>query len=59
MDACPCCTASLAREGKPHCASPGCAWLACGKCGARISPDLETYYGTRVWGNADGYLKAD
>jgi hypothetical protein len=62
MDACPACTASLARRGKPHCTSPNCIWLTCLACGTRIAPDLETYYRVSdtsvIWGNGEGYLKA-
>lgn len=58
MDACPACTASLARDSAPHCQSPTCVWLTCGKCKTRISPDGETYYGATIWGNSNGYLKA-
>ena len=62
MVACPACTASLARDSKPHCESPNCIWLTCAKCGTRIAPDLETYYRANgdalMWGNRDGYLKA-
>lgn len=59
MDACPACTASLARDSAAHCDSPTCIWLTCGKCHTRISPDGETYFRTGiVWGNNNGYIKA-
>ena len=59
MDTCPACTASLARASAPHCDSPTCVWLVCGKCRTRISPDRETYFRDGVvWGNSTGYIKA-
>ena len=58
MDACPACTASM-RDGKLHCTSPGCVWLVCGKCKSRINNENGTYYGARIWGNPNGYIKAD
>lgn len=59
MDACPACTAST-RDAKLHCQSPGCVWLQCGKCRTIIDNNTGTYYrpGT-LWGNPDGYIKAD
>ena len=58
MNACPACTASM-RDAKLHCQSQSCVWLTCGKCQCSIDNEAGTYYGANVWGNADGYLKAD
>gem|GEM_PF-3846825 len=58
MNACPACTASM-RDAKLHCTSPSCVWLRCGKCGCRVDNDTGTYYGPTIWGNPDGYIKAD
>jgi hypothetical protein len=57
MDACPACTSSLGRTGKPHCESPGCTWLTCTRCRCNIDPDTDTFYrGSTLWGNHEGYI---
>lgn len=58
MDPCPACTASM-RDGLLHCENPECLWLKCGKCKAVIDVEFGTYWTANVWGNEDGYLKAD
>jgi hypothetical protein len=57
MEACPACTASM-RDGLLHCESQECIWLKCGKCGVTLGDD-GSYFGAGIWGNEDGYLKAD
>jgi hypothetical protein len=46
------------RDGLLHCQSPECIWLKCGKCGVILGDD-GSYFGTNIWGNEHGYLKAD
>lgn len=58
MEACPACTASM-RDATLHCTSPGCIWLICGKCRLRVDNETGTCYGQTIWGNPDGYLKAN
>jgi hypothetical protein len=58
MTDCPACGTPLAHKGEAHCTSRLCVWLKCTACGTRIAPDLETYWGANIWGNASGYLTA-
>lgn len=57
MEACPACTASM-RDGLLHCDNPACDWWKCGKCRATINDD-GTYWTANVWGNENGYIKAE
>jgi ferredoxin-like protein FixX len=58
MDACPACTASM-RDGDLHCDNEDCLWMKCGRCKALIDMERGTYWTATVWGNQEGYLKAD
>jgi hypothetical protein len=54
MESCPACTASLTRNGKLHCTSPGCVWLICTKCMSTIDNETGAYNRPGIWGNSAG-----
>jgi hypothetical protein len=47
------------RDGDLHCDNEDCIWFRCGKCKATIDVEHGTYWTATVWGNSEGYLKAD